>query len=71
MNAQKRAEKTRKKECRRAVGEIEDIRGSLFEAYSHFDDTTDPDAMDACIYEISALRSRYNTALKHYRQKYL
>lgn len=70
MNTQKRAEKTRKKECSRAVDEIEDIRSSLFEAYSHFDETTDPDAMDACIYEISALRSRYNTALKHYRQKY-
>jgi len=70
MNAQKRAEKTRRKECRRDEDEMAAIRGCLDEAYCHFNDATDTDALDACIYEISALRSRYNTALKHYRQKY-
>ena len=70
-SAQKRAEKTRRSDCRHAVDEINTIRGSLDEAYCHFNDTTDADALDACIYEISALRSRYNTALKHYRQKFI
>ena len=70
-NAEKRAAKARKKDCDRAVCEIDAIRGSLDEAYSHFNDATDTDALDACIYEISALRSRYNTALKHYRRKFI
>ena len=70
-NAEKRAEKARKRDCTRAVDEIAAIRGNLDEAYSHFNDATDTDALDACIYEISALRSRYNTALKHYRQKFI
>lgn len=53
-----------------AVEEIAGIRDSLGEVYMHFDNTTDTDALDACIYEINALRSRYNTAIKHYRDRY-
>ena len=56
--------KQRKDELRRAVGEIADIKSSLTEAYSRFDSITDPELMDACIYEISALRSRYDYAVR-------
>ena len=35
----------------------------LAEVYAAFDNTTDCDMMDACIYEINALKSRYNSAV--------
>ena len=70
MAKKKRVGKARKKELARAVDEIGSIRSSLSNAYSNFNNVTDPDAMDACIFEISALRSRYNTALKHYRNQF-
>ena len=62
--------KVRRKELNRVAGEIGSIRSSLDDAYTQFNNTTDPDALDACIFEISALRSRYNTALKQYREWY-
>ncbi|MGI5985226.1 MAG: DUF2508 family protein [Clostridiales bacterium] len=70
MTKKKRDEKTRRRDLDNAVTEIGNIRNSLNDAYTHFNNTTDPDALDACIFEISALRSRYNTALKHYRDRY-
>lgn len=70
MPKNKRNEKARRAELKRFSGEIGSIRSSLDEAYTQFNDTSDPDALDACIFEISALRSRYNTALKHYRDSY-
>lgn len=70
MPKNKRNEKERRAELSHYAGEIGEIRGSLDEAYTHFNNTTDPDTLDACIFEISALRSRYNTVLKHYRNRY-
>lgn len=69
MSAKKQKEKTRRNELEHAASEIESIRESLSQAYQQFNNTTDSDALDACIFEISALRSRYNTALKHYRKR--
>lgn len=70
MTQKKKAQRAMRRDMDIAVSEISSIQGRLDEAYSHFNRTTDPDAMDACIYEISALRSRYNTALKHYRERF-
>ena len=70
MPKNKRNEKTRRVELSRYAGEIDTIRDSLNESYLQFNSTTDPDALDACIFEINALRSRYNTALKHYRDRF-
>lgn len=70
MPTNKRRERARKVELNRYACEIGSIRESLNDAYTQFNSTADPDALDACIFEISALRSRYNTALKHYRQWY-
>lgn len=69
MSAKKQKEKIRRSELEHAATEIESIRESLSQAYQQFNNTTDTDALDACIFEISALRSRYNTALKHYRKR--
>jgi len=66
----KRSRKKHRRDRGRAEEEISAIRSSLGEAYMHFNNTSDSDALDACIFEINALRSRYNTALKHYRDHY-
>lgn len=50
-------------EYKRRIGELNSIRSQLHSAYSAFDNVTDPDMMDACIFEISALKSRYNYAV--------
>lgn len=70
MTQKRKEQRAIKRDMDLAISEIGSIQGRLDEAYSHFNRTTDPDAMEACIYEISALRSRYNTALKHYRERF-
>jgi hypothetical protein len=69
VSAKKQKEKMRRNDLNHAATEIDSIRESLAQAYQQFNNTTDSDALDACIFEISALRSRYNTALKHYRKR--
>lgn len=66
----KKASRAKRKEMDNAAMEIGRLKDSLDEAYMHFNTTSDPDALDACIYEINALRSRWNTAYKHYRNKF-
>ncbi len=70
MTKKKRESLAKRRDLKIAATEIGSIRSCLDEAYAHFNSTTDPDTLEACIYEISALRSRYNTALKHYRDRY-
>ena len=59
----RKQEKAYRTEYRRRMRELNDIRSSLHNAYSAFDSVTDPDMTDACIFEISALKSRYNYAV--------
>ena len=56
-------QKRLKDEYNRRLNELNDIRLQLRRAYAAFDNTTDCDMMDACIYEINALKSRYNSAV--------
>ncbi len=70
MSSSKRDERRRQYEAELTANQIADLRSSLDEAYSHFNRTTDPGALDACIFEINALRARYNNALRHYRQQF-
>lgn len=70
MAKKKQDEKTRRAELQRCAEEIGAIRSGLDEAYAQFNSATDGDSLDACIFEISALRSRYNTAIKSYREKF-
>lgn len=70
MPKKKRDEKARRAELARRAEEIGALRSDLDEAYAQFNSATDGDALDACIFEISALRSRYNTAIKSYRETY-
>lgn len=59
----KKQSKAYKTEYRRRLQEISEIRSQLHNAYSAFNSVTDPDMTDACIFEISALKSRYNYAV--------
>ena len=39
-------------------------RFALAQAYVRFDNTTEPELVDACIFELNALQSRYNYLLR-------
>ncbi len=71
MQESRKEKRSRTREMDMAEAEINGLRGRLDEAYAFFDRTTDPDALEACVYEINALRSRYNTAFKHYRERFM
>jgi len=62
--------KLRRAEERQAVSELNSIRDSLSVAYARFNSTTDPDLVEAYIFEINALRARYNTALRRCRARF-
>ncbi|HHU23351.1 MAG TPA: DUF2508 family protein [Clostridiales bacterium] len=53
---------------RRAAEELGGIRMSLAAAYSCFNNTSDPELAEAYIYEINALRARYDHALRVIKQ---
>lgn len=59
----RKEEKKFKAEYKKRIGEMLEIRSKLASAYSAFDIVTDPDMTDACIFEINALKSRYNYAV--------
>jgi len=61
--------KQRKLEFKKSAGEVLAIRASLYEAYRKFDTITEPELVDACIYEINALRSRYDYAVRRAKSK--
>jgi len=67
MSKAKKELKRRQQEYSRRVGEMNEIRSRLQCAYSAFDYVTDKDMLDACIFEISALKSRYNCAVINIR----
>ena len=50
----------REEERRQLVEEMRATRAQLNHAYAQFNLYTDPDLVDACVYEINALQSRYS-----------
>ena len=56
-----------RKQQRAHRAEVQRVRtemlGALEQAYNEFDNVTDPLLMEACIYEINALRAKYNCAV--------
>ena len=66
----KKEEKRRRAEYKRRLSEMDDIRERLRCAYAAFDNTTDRDMMDACIFEIDALKARYNGAVINIKSFY-
>ena len=62
MSKRSRAAREKREEIAKAQAELGEVRRSLGEAYRQFDAVTDDASMDVCIFEISALRSKYNCA---------
>lgn len=71
MSRHSKAAKHQKIEYRRALDELGLVRASLEDAYVRFDALTDPRAMDACIFEINALRSKYDCAVRDIKSLFL
>lgn len=63
MAGKRRAQKRRNAEIRQAVEAMQGIRRELSQAENVFNHMTDPHQMDACIFEINALKARYNCAV--------
>jgi len=59
--------KKQREEYNKRLNELYEIRSKLRNAYRAFDNAEDSDMMDACIFEISALKSRYNSAVINIR----
>ncbi len=62
--------RARKAELRQAAAELLEMRSELEDAYAAFNRISEPDLLDACIFQISALRSRYDTALRRIKNRY-
>lgn len=71
MSKRRREAKAHKAEVKKAVEELDNIRGQLGEVYVKFNSTTDPAALDTCIYEISALKAKYNHAVRTLKSYFL
>jgi len=59
-----RLRRAQKAESQRIRDEIDGILRQLGEAYAGFNSATDPELIEAIIYEINALRSRYDYAYR-------
>ena len=71
MSKRSRAAREKREELAKAQAELGEVRRSLGEAYRQFDAVTDDASMDVCIFEISALRSKYNCAVRNLKSLYL
>ena len=59
---------TRDEERRQLVEEMRATRAQLNHAYAQFNLYSDPDLVDACVYEINALQSRYSYFVRRVKQ---
>ena len=65
MNSEKKLRRAHHSELQRARARLGEIRDALDTAYLCFNDSADPELTDACIYEINALRTRYDHVIRH------
>ena len=69
--SKRKQRKAREAEYRKALEELGDVRIQLDDTYNRFNAVSDSAALDACIYEISALKSKYNCAVRAIKSFYL
>lgn len=69
--SKRKQRKAREAEYRKALEELGDVRSQLDDTYNRFNAVSDSVALDACIYEISALKSKYNCAVRAIKSFYL
>lgn len=69
MTEGKRRGKSPRQEERRCLMEgVARTRVQLNQAYAQFNLHSDPDLVDACVYEINALRSRYSYLVRQVKR---
>lgn len=64
MLQKRKARIAKRKELENLQAEVLGLRTDLDELYSRFDMLTDSTQLDACIYEMNALMSKYDYAVK-------
>ena len=64
MSREKKARAARRRERDSLCSEVWNLHNELDELYSRFDLVTDADQVDACIYEMNALISKYDYAVR-------
>ena len=69
--SKRKQRKAREAEDRKALEELGDVRSQLDDTYNRFNAVSDSAARDACIYERSALKSKYNCAVRAIKSFYL
>ena len=68
MNSPYWEERRRKQSLKRSRKEFDRLSGAINQAYRSFNNTADPVQMDACIYEINALRVQRDSVLRKIRK---
>ena len=53
---------------RELVEDLEQTKGDLARAYNRFDYTVEPELVEACVYEISAIQSRYSYLMRKIKE---
>ena len=71
MSKRSRQARALKADIKKAVDEINSVRSQLDDTYMRFNNVTDPAQLDTCIFEISALKSKYNCAVRNLKSLYL
>lgn len=63
MSSHRKQQRAHRAEVQRVRAEMLGVRRELEQAYNEFNNITDPLLMEACIYEINALRAKNNCAV--------
>ncbi|MGN0373869.1 MAG: YaaL family protein [Butyrivibrio sp.] len=50
------------------VSELLETRNALAVAYSNFENVTDPDLIDSCIYQVNSVQKRYKFLLERAKE---
>ena len=49
--------------------ELQDAQGELAQAYRQFDQAVDPELVESCIYQISAIKARCNYLIRAIKER--
>ncbi len=61
-------ERRRKHALKQSRRQFDELSDAISQAYQNFNSVSDPDLMDACIFEINALRSKRDAVLRDIRK---
>ena len=64
-----RRDASRNDELQELFRELRDARSALETAYNRFNLTVEPELVDACVYEINAVQSRYGYLLRRIKER--